>query len=242
MIIPDFVREELQRMGIEVQESALDQMARFLEILLITNQNFNLTAARDIDAAWRRLILDSLTLLPSLDDIAPGGVSANTIDIGSGGGVPGIPLAIARPDLSFILLEAVGKKTIYLRRAVEHLKLGAVTVIEDRAENLGQDPAHRNHYDLAFSRAVGSVAEVLEYSLPLLKVGGRILAMKGAKAERELGEASDALLVLGGGDVKILEAYPHEPDRNLVIIDLVKQKPTPTTYPRRPGVPKRSPL
>ena len=242
--VPNFVHQEISRLGIGLPDGALDRMARFLDLLLNTNRQFNLTAVRSIEPAWRRLILDSLTLLPALKPLPRtiGTAGGAVIDIGSGGGVPGIPAAIARPDLHFGLLEALAKKARFLERVVEALAPVNTTAIHDRAENLGHNPAHRQRYDLAVSRAIGTVSTVLEYSLPLLKVGGRALLMKGPKAAKELASAAEALNLLGAGDLQVMEAYPAGSDSNLVIISVLKDRPTPNLYPRRCGLPKHSPL
>ncbi|MFW6060917.1 MAG: 16S rRNA (guanine(527)-N(7))-methyltransferase RsmG [Phycisphaeraceae bacterium] len=243
MSIPDFVRPTLQRLDVALDEAQLERLARYLDLLLEANRRVNLTAVREPEAAWHRLILDSLTLAPGLEPLGEG---AALIDIGSGGGLPGIPLAIARPDLHFTLLEATGKKARFLQQCVDELPLTNAHVLNDRAEHVGQDAAHRQRYELAMARAVGSVAEVLEYALPLVKVGGRVLAMKGKAGESELAAAGDALSVLGAGEVQVIEAYPDEPAdpaaRELIVISVVKDRPTPRAYPRRAGLPRHEPL
>ena len=118
-----------------LSDDLLNKLAQYLAILLDANKQFNLTSIRDPDDAWRLHIIDSLTLLPGLEGMSP---STTVIDVGSGGGLPGIPLAIARPDLSVTLLEATGKKAEFLRRCVAELPLPNVSVIQDRAENTGQ--------------------------------------------------------------------------------------------------------
>jgi 16S rRNA (guanine527-N7)-methyltransferase len=164
------------------------------------------------------------------------------IDVGSGGGLPGVPLAIARPDIKVTLLEATGKKADFLRRCVAELPLPNARVVNDRAENAGQDKTHRQAYDVVVCRAIGPMREILEYTLPLLRVGGMLLAMKGPKAEQELAEAADALDILGAGDLKVFDAWPEGADQNTVIVSILKDRPTPREYPRKPGVPRQTPL
>lgn len=237
--IPDFMVGDLAKLGLQLDPQTLDCLARYLGQLLDANHRVNLTAIKEPDVAWRRLITDSLTLLPGLEDLPAG---ARVIDIGTGGGLPGMPLAIARPDLAFTLLDATGKKTAFLTDCVASLGLKNVSVIQDRAEKLGHDPGHRQQYDLATIRAVGKVAEIAEYAMPLVKVGGRMLAMKGTQAERELAEAGDALSILGAGDLALIDGYPEGFESELVIISVVKDRPTPKAYPREPGTPRKSPL
>lgn len=232
-------RERLLRLGLDLSDTTHAMLNKYLDLLLETNKQFNLTAIRDRDQAWDRLILDSLTLLAGLEQVPPG---ATLIDVGSGGGLPGIPVAIARPDLKVTLLEATGKKARFLEQCVHELPLANVCVIQQRAETLGQDPLNRQTYDLAVCRAVGAMNCVLEYLLPLVHVGGRVLVMKGPGVEQELQTTGDALSILGAGDMAVFEAYPEDFDRDTVIVSILKDRPTPEAYPRRPGIPKQSPL
>jgi len=230
----------------------LDQLSVYLEMILEANKTTNLTAIRHREQAWSRLIVDSLTPLPGLpspkDDDAEAPPRDGSqpvcrlIDIGTGAGLPGIPLALARPDVEVTLLEATGKKAAFLNSVIETLGLSNTTAVQERAETVGQDSAYRGRYDLAVSRAVGPMPVVLEYSLPLLKIGGKVLAMKGPKAEAELIASADALTILGGGEVAVFEAYPESFDNELVIVSVLKDSATPHDYPRVPGLPKKQPL
>lgn len=239
MSIPDFVHHDLTALGFEMPAEALDQLAAYLDLILEANQTTNLTAIRHREQAWSRLIVDSLTPLPGIPDEAD---DMKLIDIGTGAGLPGVPLAIARPDVAVTLVDGTGKKVRFLEHVVATLGLANVTPINARVEDLGQDAAHRAKYDIAVSRAVGPMPVVLEYSLPLLKIGGRVLAMKGPKAESELAVSGDALLKLGGGEVAVVEAYPESFGNELVIVSVIKEAATPREFPRLPGLPKKMPL
>ncbi|MEX2215105.1 MAG: 16S rRNA (guanine(527)-N(7))-methyltransferase RsmG [Phycisphaeraceae bacterium] len=239
MTVPAFVIEELARLSITLSDEQLAQLATYLNHLLTTNKTMNLTAIRELDAAWRRLIIDSLTVLPMLDDVLEG---AKLIDVGSGGGLPGVPVAIARPDVYVTLLETTGKKARFLETCVTVVGLTNVSVVQARAETAGQESAHRQKYDAAISRAIGPMRELLEYCLPLVKLGGVVLAMKGPKAEEELDEAGDAIMTLGGGEIQVMEAYPESFDIGTVVIRITKEHATPQEFPRAPGMPRLQPL
>lgn len=237
--IPDFVPAELERLELPLEPAVLDQLAAYLDLLLEANKRMNLTAVRDVEQAWRRHIIDSLTVLPGLGECQPG---EKVADVGTGGGLPGMVLAIARPDLSFTLIDATGKKTRFLEDTASTLGLEHVKVIQARAETLGQDSAHRAIYDIAVCRALGKLNLLLEYLLPLVKVGGAALAMKGPSVEEELREAGDALEILGGAEVEVYDAYPEGFDIRTLIIRIEKHQATPRQYPRLPGAAKQSPL
>lgn len=252
MTIPDFVHRDLDALGFDVPAEMLDKLAAYLDMILKANETTNLTAIRHREQAWSRLIVDSLTPLPGMppppetpEDEAEelsGTGELRLIDIGTGAGLPGVPLAIARPDVGVTLVEATGKKAAFLQTVIDELELSNTQVAQERAENLGQDPGHRAKYDVAVSRAVGPLPVVLEYSLPLLKVGGQVLAMKGPKAEAELRDSGDALVKLGGGEVAVIEAYPESFENELVIVSVIKESATPQEFPRLPGLPKKFPL
>ena len=227
--------ERCAAVGLQLSPDEMAQLGRYLKQLLDTNQQFNLTAIRDADTAWQRHVLESLSLLPHLEGVG------SVVDVGSGGGAPGLPLAIAMPECQITLIEATGKKARFLTDTAEALALTNVTVLADRAETLGQQSAHRERFDTAVARAVGPMRVLLELTLPLVRVGGRMLALKGEAVEEELRDAGDALMTLGGGDVELYEALSGLSDL-AVIVAVTKTDATPADYPRRPGLPKQEPL
>ena len=230
---PQIFLLEAQAYGIAFDPGDLERLGLFLELLLAANARFNLTAITDPAEAWMKHVFDSLTLMPCLE-----AAEANlVIDVGSGGGLPGVPLAIAEPAVRFVLLEATGKKAEFLRQAVEVLALENAEVVNERAETIGQDRQHhREHYDAVIARAVGKLAVVLELTVSLARVGGHVLTIKGAQAGKEIEEAGRALRVL---HCEIVHTA-RTPTGTILVIE--KRRPTGMLYPRRPGEPKRAPL
>ena len=207
-------------------------LAAFLERLLETNRSFNLTAITDLRQAWDKHVLDSLSLLPRFTE---NGALRQVVDVGSGGGLPALPLALALPERSFTLLEATGKKAAFLEAVSRDLGLRNVTVVHERAETFGQGEG-RERFDAVTARALSRMPVLLELTLPLVRVGGVCLALKGEQAELEIREAASALTLLGGA----VRASWRTPTGTIVAVD--KIRPTPGRFPRRPGEPKRAPL
>ena len=228
-------------LDLQLTPAQLDAFQVYADELADWNARFNLTAITDPEAVQLKLFLDSLTCLLALRAWPlPAGTAL--IDVGAGAGFPGLPLKIVCPDLRLTLLEATGKKVKFLEHLVAKLSLSGVTAFQARAEEVGRDPAHREQYDWALARAVAELPVLAEYLLPLVRVGGRCLAQKGASAAAEAQATGRALKVLGGRLDRILPVeLPGEAEtRYLVVIE--KVTPTPAKYPRRPGLPAKAPL
>jgi 16S rRNA (guanine527-N7)-methyltransferase len=218
--------------GVAFEPGEVEALGRYLALLLHANEVMNLTAIKAPVEAWTRHILDALTLLPLLAELAPG---ALVVDVGSGGGVPGIPLAIVRPDLKVTLIESTQKKAAFLEACARRLGLGNVEVRAQRAEEAGRSDL-RETADLVCARAVGRLATLVELTLPLVRGAGRAVFIKGAAADEELEEAGAAIRMLGGAHAGTLPT----PTGRIVAIEKVRG--TGKMYPRRAGEPKRAPL
>jgi 16S rRNA (guanine527-N7)-methyltransferase len=219
------------------QHQALQE---YRDMLLQRNSRTNLTAVRDASGVDRRLIDESLRLLPALDANVDDG--DEVIDIGTGGGVPGIPLAIARPEIRWTLIDATAKKIAFLQDVIGVIGLSNVVLYHGRAEELAHEPHLRGRYALLTARAVSSLSALMEMGLPLVKVGGTLLLPKGMEIDEELEIASRAGPELGG-EIASAEALPDADtgvETRLVIV--TKRTMTSPLYPRRSGVPSRSPL
>jgi 16S rRNA (guanine527-N7)-methyltransferase len=222
--------------GIELSVIQVAQFAAYAEGLQHWNARINLTAITDLEAIYRLHFLDSLSLARFW-----GTGPRRLIDVGSGAGFPGLALKILRPELELILVESVGKKAEFLRVMADELGLGMVRVLARRAEEVGRDLTERECYDLVTARAVAELRVLVEYTLPLLQVGGRMLAPKGAAVYTEVTAAEQAIALLGGALVAVeMVDLPGQDARAVVIID--KQQPSDPRYPRAPGVPAKRPL
>ncbi|MFG0331292.1 MAG: 16S rRNA (guanine(527)-N(7))-methyltransferase RsmG [Phycisphaerales bacterium] len=233
MTIPTDFEARAADLGVAFEHGDLDRLDQFLTLMLRENERMNLTAITDEATAWERHVLDSLTLIGPL----VGAEARRVADLGSGGGFPGIPLAICLPEVDFTLIEATGKKAAFLQRAIEALGLENARVVSERAETLGQQRHdYRDRFDVVVARAVGRLNTLVELSIPLARVGGFVFAVKGARAPEEIEEAKAALHRLHAQVVETIES----PTGRVVILQ--KNRTTPRIYPRRPGEPKRAPL
>jgi 16S rRNA (guanine527-N7)-methyltransferase len=215
-----------------------DAAQRYVALLLEANARLNLTRVVEPEAVARLHLLDALAALPLLDALAP----ASAVDLGSGGGVPGIPLAMARADVQWTLVDSVAKKADALRGFVAALGLRNVEVVAERAETLGRSPAHREQYGLVAARACAALPVLAELALPLLAVGGCLLAWKGplTDADDEVRRGRAAAGQLGGGAFQIHPSLPALGGHTFVVV--ATEGETPARYPRRPGEPARRPL
>jgi 16S rRNA (guanine527-N7)-methyltransferase len=199
-----------------------------------------LTSLTNREVVERRHFGESLILLEAL--VQTGALSSPAIDIGSGGGFPGLPVKIVRPELQLTLLEANGKKAAFLRGLAVELSLSGVRVLNERAEVAAHDPAEREAYALAMARAVAPLRVLAELALPFVRLGGYVATPKGSGARREVREAETALRTLGGEVTRVQPLQLDWPDPSPTLVLVQKVAATPERYPRRPGMPSKRPL
>lgn len=230
--------ELLSQRQIELSERQLEQFEHYFKELVSWNEKMNLTGITERDAVYTKHFYDSLSLaffidLPSVQSLA---------DIGSGAGFPGIPLKIAFPHLKLMIVDSLAKRITFLQHVCDTLGLQDVQLIHGRAEDIGRQAAHRDHYELVTARAVARLALLNEFCLPFVAKGGRFVAMKGSDPAEEVKEAAFSLKELRGrlDEVKPFRLPVEESERHMVII--TKSAPTPGKYPRKAGVPAKSPL
>lgn len=214
-------------------------MVAFVRLLHRTNRLYNLTGFKTEEDILIEGVLDSLTALTLPYISFP---AKNLIDVGTGGGIPGIPLKIACPSLKLALVESTTKKCRFLEEIIPTLELEDVSVFCGRAESLAQDLALRERYHLATARALGPLREVLELTTPFLRPGGTAFYYKGKEAQKDLEEARRALEVLRCKVIACHDVPIPLTARTTTFILVQKKAPTPLCYPRRPGIPKKRPL
>ncbi len=237
--MPDIFERQLSGWGLEIHIEAKRQLLAYAR-LLSRYEKANVIGTRDFEEIVQRHVLDSLSCLL----FAPLRKAKRIADLGSGGGLPGIPIAVMLPRTEVTLFEATSKKAAFLRYAVGQLGLANVRIVNARVEESGREKDHRGVYDVCTVRALARLSVVSEYSLPLLRRGGSVVAMKGRVDADERGEGERALGKLGGRlseevQVPYLSGL-EQGERRLLLLEKILE--TPGTYPRRTGTPARSPL
>ena len=234
----DWIKSASDLYNISLSAEQQEQFRTYEALLMDWNAKINLTAVRDPEGIRVKHFLDSLSCVPVLGDMN----GRSLIDVGTGAGFPGIPLRIFYPEMRLTLVDSVGKKADFCQLAVNTLHLKGVKVLKDRSEELGADKAHREKYDAATARAVAILPVLCEYLLPLVKPGGRMLAMKGESAPDEVKTASAAISRLGGSEPALTEVDLPGVEGKRWLVSIPKTSPTPSGYPRRTGLPLKKPI
>ena len=223
-------------LGITVSEMQLKQFYTYMNLLIDWNKKINLTAIVEPNEIILKHFVDSLTILKYISD------GTKIIDVGTGAGFPGIPLKIAKPSIEIVLLDSLQKRINFLEEVIKQLNIEKIKTIHSRVEDFGKDQKYREKFDMATSRAVANLSTLSEYLLPLVKVGGKVISMKGSFIGEELENSKNALNILGGKIEKIekLNLPNSDMNRNILIINKIKN--TPNKYPRKAGEPSKKPL
>lgn len=217
----------------EVQRS---QFYNYMNMLIEWNNKINLTAITEPDEIILKHFVDSMTILKEIKD------NSIIVDVGTGAGFPGIPLKIANESLEVVLLDSLNKRINFLNEVINKLELKNINSIHFRVEEAGQNVDYREKFNVATSRAVASLNILVEYMLPLVKVGGKCICMKGSDIDEELENSKKAIEILGGKIEKIERFNLANTDikRNVIIIKKIKE--TPKRYPRKAGTPSKEPI
>lgn len=240
MNLREIMSSGLKEMNLAATTEQLKLFEQFTDLMLDWNEKVNLTAILEPEEIVTKHYLDSL--VPLLYQEKYKLDFSSILDMGTGGGFPGMPLKILLPEIKVILADSLNKRIAYLNHVIEELGLQNIQAVHGRAEDLGQDPGYRERFSIVFSRAVARLNVLAEYCLPLVQVGGHFVALKGPDLEEELAEGKAAIKALGGKTegVEVLELpLSHDP-RTLVIVK--KLESTAKKYPRRAGLPAKKPI
>lgn len=228
-----FVENE-REININLDENIINKFYQYMKILLEWNEKINLTAITDEKEVIKKHFIDCLTISELIED------DSKIIDVGTGAGFPGIPVAITKKS-EVTLLDSLNKRINFLNEVKNNLKLDNVSTIHGRAEEIAQNNNYREMYDVAVSRAVAPMNILLEYLLPFIKVGGICICMKGPNVSGELNNIENVVKTLGGEYVKNINLkLAEDMERNIVIVKKISK--TNKKYPRKPGIPAKQPL
>lgn len=225
-----------QKINIKFTKEQLNQFYEYMNLLLEWNEKINLTAITEPKEIILKHFIDSLTIDSYLKE------NSTLADVGTGAGFPGIPLKIVRPDLKITLVDSLNKRINFLNEVITKLNLKDVTTVHSRIEDFGNDKKYREKFDYVTARAVANLSVLSEYLLPISKVGGKCICMKGSNVQEEIDIGGNAIKILGGKINGINQFKLPESDisRNIIVLDKIKN--TPSKFPRKAGMPSKEPL
>lgn len=228
------LRDKLNKIDIKIEDNQIEKFYNYINLLLEWNEKINLTAITEPNEVILKHFVDSITIFKYLEN------DMQVVDVGTGAGFPGIPLNIIDNNNNYTLVDSLNKRINFLNEVINNLNLQNIKTIHSRVEDFSKD--NREKFDIATSRAVASLNILLEYLLPLVKVGGICICMKGSNIKEEIENSKKALEILGGKIEKIEEITLPDSDitRNIIIVRKVKN--TPNKYPRKAGMPAKEPI
>lgn len=217
-------------------DEQLEKFYKYMELLLEWNEKINLTAITNPEDVILKHFIDSLTINKYIKK------ERTIADVGTGAGFPGIPLKIYRPDLKVTLVDSLNKRINFLNEVISELELNKITTVHSRVEDFGKDGKYREDFDYVTARAVANLSVLSEYLIPIVKVNGQCVCMKGSNVQDELNSSKKAVDILGGKVAKVdkLVLPDSDMERNIIVIDKIKS--TPNKYPRKAGIPAKEPL
>lgn len=228
------LKEKLKLINIKLEDKQIEEFYNYMNLLLEWNERINLTAITEPIEVILKHFVDSATIIKYIED------NNKIVDVGTGAGFPGIPLNIINSKASYTLVDSLNKRINFLNEVINSLQLNNINTIHSRIEDFGRN--NKERFDIATSRAVASLNILLEYLLPLVKIGGICICMKGSNVKEEIENASKALEILGGKIEKVEKIILPDSDieRNIVIVKKVKSAPS--KYPRKAGIPTKDPI
>ena len=232
----NLMREYGKEISIEFTEEQLDKFYKYMNFLLEWNEKINLTAIIDPKEVILKHFIDSLTVLKYIKE------EQKIIDVGTGAGFPGIPIKILREDAKITLLDSLNKRIKFLDETIQLLKLKNIKTIHSRVEDLGKNKEYREKFDIVISRAVANLSTLSEYMIPLVKVEGKCICMKGSDVKEEVEKSKHAINLLGGKIERIDNLILPKSDNKRNIIITKKINNTPDKYPRKAGIPAKEPI
>lgn len=239
MNFEDFRKELVEKalkIRIELSEHQIEQFYIYMKLLTEWNEKINLTAIIEPKEIILKHFIDSLTISSQIQQ------SRTIADIGSGAGFPGIPLKIVNPEKELVLIDSLSKRVNFLNEVIKKCNINGITAIHARVEEIGHNSKYRGQFDVTTSRAVAKLNILLEYMMPLVKLGGKCICLKGPNIDDEIEESKKALNILGGEISKIEKINLPDSDNKRTIIEVLSVKQLPNKYPRKPGTPTSSPL
>lgn len=232
----DLMMEYGKDIDIKFTEEQIEKFYTYMNLLIEWNEKINLTTIVEPKEIILKHFIDSLTILKYIEK------NKKMIDIGTGAGFPGIPIKIMKEDIQVILLDSLNKRINFLNEVINELNLKNICTIHARIEDYGRNKQARESFDIVTSRAVANLSTLSEYMLPMTKVGGKSICMKGMEIEEELNKSKKAIEILGG-KVEEIETFmlpKSDNKRNIIIVQ--KTRNTPNKYPRKAGVPSKTPI
>ena len=227
---------QAKKIDVILDEEQIQKFYKYMELLLEWNEKINLTAIVEPRDVILKHFVDSLTICKELQK------NKTLADIGTGAGFPGIPVKILRPDLDITLIDSLNKRVNFLTMVIEALKLEKIIALHGRIEDFGKNKKYREKFDYVTSRAVANLSTLSEYMIPLVKIGGKCICMKGSNIDEELKNAGKAIKTLGGKIEKVDTFCLPDTDMGRNIILIKKEKATPNKYPRKAGTPAKEPI